>query len=91
MERKTFVRCENCLAWRFSQGVAGHCHRKSPSPAVMKGSETDKYIVVFPLTLKDDGCWEGLERDVAEEKPPETEPEDCPKDIEKSSPQSPNV
>ena len=57
------VRCEECKAWHFSKNFSGFCKRKAPQPAVMKKEASDDaYILVWPSTLKDDGCEEGLLR-----------------------------
>jgi hypothetical protein len=61
------TRCEKCKAWEFKHDNAGFCTRNAPQPTVMskeRGVHTSEseYELVWPSTLKDDGCWEGIPR-----------------------------
>ena len=54
------VRCEECVFWDFKKDNAGFCKCRAPQPTV---SVKDKeYILVWPSTLKDDGCGDGSKR-----------------------------
>ena len=58
-----FVRCEECLAWRFTTNGEGTCQKKAPKPAIFEGKpEGRKFFIVLPATEKDHGCLEGVQR-----------------------------
>ncbi len=60
---KKIVRCEECPAWVFSKDATGFCKRRAPQPTVMKKVNAgEEYELVWPSTLKDDGCGDGIER-----------------------------
>lgn len=63
------TRCEECKAWHFTKDVSGFCKRNAPQPTVMRehkktnGAQSAAvYILVWPSTLKDDGCEESIPR-----------------------------
>lgn len=56
------VRCEECKAWECSGGVNGFCKRHSPRPTIMVDNAGVQYLIIWPSTLKDDGCMEGMPR-----------------------------
>ncbi|MFX0194524.1 MAG: hypothetical protein ACFFCW_00255 [Candidatus Hodarchaeota archaeon] len=51
-------RCSDCAAWEYQKNNFGFCRMNAPFPMVVKGSTSDEYILVWPLTGRDDYCWQ---------------------------------
>jgi len=55
--------CKNCKCWDSKADGSGFCRRYAPYPAVMKMKDdhSEKFVLVVPSTMANDGCWEGVE------------------------------
>ena len=60
MEKK----CVSCKFFDMLDNVNGVCRRHAPSPAVIKGNETDVCVVKLPTMKKDDWCGEYIVAEV---------------------------
>lgn len=60
------IRCEQCKAWCFTKDFSGFCKRHAPKPTVLEKRDGAEYLLVWPSTLKDDGCEDGIPRNTGE-------------------------
>lgn len=58
--------CSNCKYWELIDSINGTCHRYAPKPTVVKGQEKDKYILILPVTKKDDWCGDFIAEEVVD-------------------------